>query len=68
MVAHRAALFAAEELFEVTGARGTAAPLGLDRYWRNIRTHSLHDPLDYKLAVLGRWVLNGQLPEPTLYN
>jgi alkylation response protein AidB-like acyl-CoA dehydrogenase len=68
VVAHRAALHAAQELFEVSGARGTAAPLGLDRYWRNIRTHSLHDPLDYKLAVIGRWTLNRELPEPTLYN
>lgn len=68
VVAHRAGLFAADELFEVTGARGTAAALGLDRYWRNIRTHSLHDPLDYKLSVIGRWILNDELPEPTLYN
>lgn len=68
VIAHRAALSAANELFEVTGARGTAASLGLDRYWRNIRTHSLHDPLDYKLAVIGRWALNRELPEPTLYN
>jgi alkylation response protein AidB-like acyl-CoA dehydrogenase len=68
VVAHRAALHAADELFEVTGARGTAAALGLDRYWRNIRTHSLHDPLDYKLAVIGRWSLNREFPEPTLYN
>lgn len=68
VVAHRAGLYASQELFEVVGARGTRAALGFDRFWRNVRTHTLHDPLDYKLNVLGRWSLKGEPPPPTLYN
>jgi alkylation response protein AidB-like acyl-CoA dehydrogenase len=45
-------------LFEVTGARSTHASLRLDRHWRNLRTQTLHDPVDYKLHELGDWALN----------
>lgn len=55
-------------LFEVTGARATHAALRLDRYWRNLRTQTLHDPLDYKLHELGDWALNEALPTPTFYS
>lgn len=44
-------------IFEVMGARSTSSQYGFDRYWRNIRTHTLHDPLDYKLKELGKWAL-----------
>lgn len=67
VIAHRAGLFASQELFEVVGARGTRASLGYDRFWRNVRTHTLHDPIDYKLAMLGRWSLNGEYPPPNMY-
>ncbi|WP_420167358.1 acyl-CoA dehydrogenase family protein [Streptomyces violaceoruber] len=30
--------------FELTGARATARPSGLDRFWRDARTLTLHDP------------------------
>lgn len=55
-------------LFEVTGARATHASLGLDRFWRNLRTQTLHDPVDYKLHELGDWALNEALPTPTFYS
>ncbi|ENO86093.1 Acyl-CoA dehydrogenase/oxidase [Thauera linaloolentis 47Lol = DSM 12138] len=67
VLAHRAGLFVSQELFDVTGARGTKASLGFDRFWRNVRTHTLHDPIDYKLNMLGRWSLKGDLPDPQLY-
>jgi len=67
VIAHRAGLNASQELFDLVGARGTRASLGYDRFWRNARTHTLHDPLDYKLNALGRWALNGELPSPELY-
>lgn len=67
VVAHRAGLQASQELFDVVGARGTHASLGYDRFWRNVRTHTLHDPLDYKLNMLGRWALNGVYPPPNMY-
>lgn len=54
-------------VFEVTGARAAASSVGLDIYWRNLRTHSLHDPLPHKRAEVGRYVLLGELPEPTWY-
>ena len=54
-------------IFEVTGARATANSVGLDIYWRNLRTHSLHDPVAYKRAEVGRYVLLGRHPEPTWY-
>jgi len=37
---------AAGRLYDITGARGAAGRYGFDRFWRNVRTHSLHDPLD----------------------
>ena len=54
-------------IFEVTGARATAASVGLDLFWRNLRTHSLHDPIAYKRAEVGRYALLGEVPEPTWY-
>ncbi len=68
VAAARAALDVSNRLFEVTGARATAARHGFDRFWRNVRTHSLHDPIDYKLKELGNWALTGTLPEPGFYS
>lgn len=44
-------------VFEVTGARSTGKKVGLDRFWRDVRTHSLHDPVAYKNRELGRYLL-----------
>lgn len=67
IVAQRAALENGEALFDACGARATAASLGLDRFWRNARTHTLHDPLDYRLRDVGRFALTGELPQASLY-
>jgi alkylation response protein AidB-like acyl-CoA dehydrogenase len=64
----RAGLEVASRLFEVTGARATATSAGMDRFWRNLRTHTLHDPVDYKLNELGQWSLNDTLPTPSFYS
>jgi len=56
------------EMFEVMGARAAAAPARLDRYWRNLRTHTLHDPVEYKFRELGDWALNHKLPKPSFYS
>jgi|ERR1700722_790455 alkylation response protein AidB-like acyl-CoA dehydrogenase len=56
------------QMFEVMGARAAAAPARLDRYWRNLRTHTLHDPVDYKIRELGDWALNRKLPKATFYS
>jgi alkylation response protein AidB-like acyl-CoA dehydrogenase len=55
-------------MFEVMGARATVASAGLDRFWRNLRVHTLHDPVDYKLRELGDFALNGQFPKPSFYS
>ena len=68
VLAHRAALAVGQDVFDVCGARATKATLGLDRFWRNARTHTLHDPIDYKLRDVGRYALEHLLPEPTLYS
>ncbi|KWF12338.1 acyl-CoA dehydrogenase family protein [Burkholderia pseudomultivorans] len=67
IVAQRAALANGEALFDACGARATAASLGLDRFWRNARTHTLHDPLDYRQRDVGRFALTGVLPQASLY-
>lgn len=54
-------------VYEVTGARATASAVGLDRFWRNVRTHSLHDPIAYKRREVGRFALLDEIPEPTWY-
>lgn len=55
-------------IFEVAGARATTAQLRMDRYWRNLRVYTLHDPVDYKLKDLGDWALNGKYPKPSFYS
>lgn len=67
VLAHRTSLDISTQLFEVAGASATQAALGFDRYWRNARTHTLHDPLDYKLRDLGNWALNGAYPAAGSY-
>ena len=68
VAASRNGLELCSKVFEVTGARATNASVALDRHWRNLRTQSLHDPLDYKLHELGEWALNGTAPIPTFYS
>lgn len=57
----------ANKVFELTGARASATTVGLDIFWRNLRTHSLHDPIAYKKREVGEFVLLNQVPEPTWY-
>ena len=68
VAATRTGLDLTSSLFEVTGARATHAALRLDRHWRNLRTQTLHDPVDYKLHELGDWALNSALPTPSFYS
>jgi alkylation response protein AidB-like acyl-CoA dehydrogenase len=62
------ALEITSRIFEVTGARSTASAEGLDRFWRNVRTHTLHDPVAYKRREVGLAVLRDLIPEPTWYS
>ncbi|KAI4232474.1 MAG: hypothetical protein L6R40_007371 [Gallowayella cf. fulva] len=67
VVATDTALRVTSGVFEVAGARATASKVGLDRFWRDVRTHTLHDPVAYKEQELGRYVVKGEVPEPTWY-
>jgi SfnB family sulfur acquisition oxidoreductase len=56
------AIEATNKLFELAGTRSTLAEYNLDRHWRNARTHTLHDPVRWKYAILGDYFLNGKNP------
>ena len=58
---------AASGVFEATGARSATRPNGFDRFWRNVRIHTLHNPAHYKLRTVGAWFLTGDFPEPGLF-
>jgi SfnB family sulfur acquisition oxidoreductase len=57
-----ASLDAGSRLFELAGTAATLDDLGLDRFWRNARTHTLHDPVRWKYHAVGNYFLNGKLP------
>jgi alkylation response protein AidB-like acyl-CoA dehydrogenase len=67
VVTTRVALDATSRLFEIQGARATSAAYGFDRHWRNLRTHTVHDPVAYKAREVGDWALNKRAPEFSLY-
>ena len=68
VAATRNGLDICNRLFEVTGARATHASLRFDRHWRNLRTQTLHDPVDYRVHELGEWALSGKRPIPSFYS
>ncbi len=49
-------------IFELTGTSGTDGEVNLDRHWRNVRVHSLHDPARWKYVHLGNHTLHGTRP------
>jgi len=57
-----ASLDAGTRLFELAGTGATLDGLGLDRFWRNARTHTLHDPVRWKYHAVGNYYLNDRLP------
>ena len=67
VVATDTALRVTSGVFEVTGAKATSNKVGLDRFWRDVRTHTLHDPVSYKNRELGRFALLDEAPEPSWY-
>ncbi|GIE86849.1 acyl-CoA dehydrogenase family protein [Actinoplanes regularis] len=51
------AVDAGSELFQLCGTSAAASKYDLDRHWRNARTHSVHDPLDYKYHHIAAYEL-----------
>jgi alkylation response protein AidB-like acyl-CoA dehydrogenase len=56
------AVAVASELFSLSGASAADEKYDLGRHWRNARTHSAHDPADWKYHHAGNWLLNGVAP------
>jgi SfnB family sulfur acquisition oxidoreductase len=57
-----AALLVASKLLELAGSSATLTKHGLDRHWRNARTHTVHDPVRWKYRAVGDYWLNGVNP------
>ena len=53
---------ASGDLFDALSASATLKPLGLDRFWRNARTLSSHNPRIYKSRIVGDFAVNGTPP------
>jgi alkylation response protein AidB-like acyl-CoA dehydrogenase len=62
VAAARAALEAAGVLFELGGTRSATTSGNLSRFWRDARTHTLHDATRWKLQHIGRYTLSGTRP------
>jgi alkylation response protein AidB-like acyl-CoA dehydrogenase len=60
-------LAVSSEVFEVMGARSATQANGFDRFWRNVRTHTLHNPAEYKKRTVGAFLLTGEFPVPAIY-
>jgi alkylation response protein AidB-like acyl-CoA dehydrogenase len=67
VVATEVGVEVANRVFEVTGSSSARSSTGLDLFWRNVRTHSLHDPVDYKKLEVGAHALDGELQPISLY-
>lgn len=52
----------ASGIFELAGTSATDREYALDRHWRNVRVHSLHDPARWKYVHLGNHTLRGTKP------
>ena len=58
----------ATKIYDAMGARATHNRHAFDRFWRDARTHTLHDPLVYKVLEVGDYALNGRYPPPDGYS
>lgn len=61
-------LAAGSKLNELGGTRSVVGGRRLDRFWRNARVHTLHDPVRWKFNLIGNYVLNGTFPARHSWN
>ncbi|MDJ0931756.1 acyl-CoA dehydrogenase family protein [Breoghania sp.] len=61
--ASRTALSVTAKIFEPLGSRAAHNSNGFDRFWRDAWTHTLHDPLAYKVLEAGDFALNDRYTE-----
>ena len=62
VAAARSAVEAGSALFEFGGTRSASASGNLSRYWRDARTHTLHDATRWKIRHIGNYTLSGTKP------
>ncbi|QGY32601.1 acyl-CoA dehydrogenase family protein [Pantoea cypripedii] len=56
-LAAEVSLQTSSDVFSWSGARAADRKLRVDRYWRNARTHTLHDPVRLRYQELGQQLL-----------
>jgi SfnB family sulfur acquisition oxidoreductase len=61
-LAYDAGVDVSDSIIRLLGPLALDERLGLDRHWRNARTHSLHDVVRWKYHLAGDYFLNGRLP------
>lgn len=61
-----ASLAIGSDLFSLLGASSSLEKWNLDRFWRNARVHTTHDPIRWRLQHVGNFYLNGV--DPGEYN
>jgi alkylation response protein AidB-like acyl-CoA dehydrogenase len=66
-LATRTSLRVTAEVFTLMGTRSARRSEHLDRYWRNARTLTLHDPVEWKHLEIGNHLLNGWDPPFGIY-
>jgi alkylation response protein AidB-like acyl-CoA dehydrogenase len=62
LVSTEVGLAICQDVFQVCGARSTLSAENMDRFWRDMRTLTLHDPKDYKAKLIGEYLLLGRRP------
>ncbi len=57
-----ASLHVSSDMFALLGANASLNQWNLDRFWRNARVHTTHDPIRWRLHHVGNYYLNGVDP------
>jgi len=58
----QASLLVSSDMFSLLGANASLSKWNLDRFWRNARVHTTHDPIRWRLHHVGNYYLNGVDP------
>ncbi|MBQ0721522.1 MAG: acyl-CoA dehydrogenase family protein [Gammaproteobacteria bacterium] len=66
IVATDTGLKVCQDVFTACGARSALREQNMDRFWRDIRTLSLHDPLSFRTRSVGEYLLQNKFPTPAL--
>lgn len=58
----KASLHVGTHIFDLMGASAVQEKYNLDRFWRNARAHTTHDPIRWRLHTIGNHTLNDAVP------